>query len=249
MGTATKGLVLKLSVGTTAAQMSFSTAGGDASDGETVTIGTRVYEYDTAAAPGAVTAGRVRVDISGGAGFEAAALALTAAINGDTGAEVYAVDGVAGVLLVSAKEKGTNGNSIALAETMANGAWNGGAVFLAGGADSVIALQRGGTITFNTDTIDVTTKDDAAWKQFLAGHSEGEITCDGLLDITDTAQAELQASQAAGTPLTAVFRLDAATTYFTAKAFVTALKLDGAHDGAQGISATLKVTGITTLTP
>jgi predicted secreted protein len=245
-------LVLKLSVGTTAASGVFTltnNVGPSVANGETCTIGTRVYEFDTAAAPGSVVAGNVRVDVSVSALLEDAALALIAAINADTGAVVTAATGGAGVVNVTAIEKGTNGNLIAKSKVCDNGDWDGVGAFLTAGADSVIALQRGGTITFNTDTIDVTTKDDAEWKQFLAGHSEGEITCDGLLDITDTAQAELQASQAAGTPLTAVFRLDAATTYFTAKAFVTALKLDGAHDGAQGISTTLKVTGITTLTP
>jgi TP901-1 family phage major tail protein len=240
---------VQILVGTTAASGVF-TLTGDAGNAETVTIGTRVYEFDTAAPPGSVVAGNVRVDVSGGAGLAAAATALIAAINGDSGAVVTAVTGGAGVVNVTAKEKGTNGNLIAKAETCADGDWDGVGAFLTSGADTVIALQRGGDINFTTDTIDVTTKDDEFWKQFLAGHTEGEITCDGLLDITDTAQATLRSAQAAGTPLTVVFGLDGATPtdYFKGVCYVTAFKPEGAHDGAQQLSATLKVTGVVALT-
>ncbi|MFH1496563.1 MAG: hypothetical protein ABII82_01940 [Verrucomicrobiota bacterium] len=53
---------------------------------------TRVYELDTAAAPGAITAGRVRVDISGGATAAQTVTALVAAINGDGDRVCEAVD-------------------------------------------------------------------------------------------------------------------------------------------------------------
>ena len=36
------------------------------SDGETLTIGNEVYEFDTAVSPGVVTAGNIRIDCSGG---------------------------------------------------------------------------------------------------------------------------------------------------------------------------------------
>jgi predicted secreted protein len=115
------------------------------------------------------------------------------------------------------------------------------------GADT-IALQRSAAFNINTDTIDITTKEDALWKQFLAGHSEGEVTCDALLDITGTTQTSLLGHQAAGTTVTLKQTLTAAgTTYLTAVCLVTATKFSGAHDGAQEFSATFKPTGAITI--
>ena len=65
-------------------------------DGEIVTLGARVYEFDTAAAPGAVTAGNVRVDVSGGAGAAASLAALVLAVNADADREVDAVAATGG---------------------------------------------------------------------------------------------------------------------------------------------------------
>src|SRR3954452_19806354 len=53
-------------------------------DGETITIGTEIYEIDTAAAPGAVTAGNIRVDCNAGVTPAVASAAIVAAINANT---------------------------------------------------------------------------------------------------------------------------------------------------------------------
>jgi hypothetical protein len=93
------------------------------SDGETVTIGARVYEFDTAIAPGAITPGRVRVDVSGGASAPAAVTALVAAITGDVLATVTAVDGTGDTVVVTAKAYGVGPNATATTETCANATW------------------------------------------------------------------------------------------------------------------------------
>jgi hypothetical protein len=59
-------------------------------DGEVVTIGSESYEFDTSAAPGAVTAGRIRVDVSGGVTPGNALTALTSAINASTALGIVA---------------------------------------------------------------------------------------------------------------------------------------------------------------
>jgi len=53
-------------------------------DAETITLGSEVYEIDTAADPGAITAGRFRVNCSGGVTPTIAAPAIVAAINANT---------------------------------------------------------------------------------------------------------------------------------------------------------------------
>src|ERR1043165_4822546 len=53
-------------------------------DAETITIGSEVYEIDTAAAPGAITAGNIRVDCNAGVTPTIASAAIVAAINANT---------------------------------------------------------------------------------------------------------------------------------------------------------------------
>lgn len=92
--------------------------GANVADGETVTIGTTVFEFDT---DDDVTEGNVLVDVSGGVTPAAAATALEAAIN-------------AASLAVTAKKVGTAvvvihdlpGQTLATTETLAGGgnAWS-----------------------------------------------------------------------------------------------------------------------------
>ena len=103
---------------------------GSVSDGETVTIGTRVYEFDTAGTP-TITAGRVRVNVSGGTTAPAAVTALVAAITGDASAVVTAVDGAGDTVVVTATAWGTAPNAYPTTKTCANASW--GAVTLTGG--------------------------------------------------------------------------------------------------------------------
>src|SRR5947207_7426660 len=53
-------------------------------DAETITIGSEVYEIDTAAAPGAITAGNIRVDCNAGVTPAVASAAIVAAVNANT---------------------------------------------------------------------------------------------------------------------------------------------------------------------
>jgi len=60
-------------------------------DGETITIGSEVYEIDTAADPGAITAGRIRVNCNAGVTPTIASAAIVAAINANTALGLTAV--------------------------------------------------------------------------------------------------------------------------------------------------------------
>jgi hypothetical protein len=115
---------------------------GGVSDGQTITIGTRVYEFDT---NGAVTAGNVAVDVSAGAGAAAAIIALAAAINADASAVVTAYDGAGDTLVATAITAGTAGNSLASTSTAGNAAW--GAGTLASGV-AAVTVAAGSTGAF-----------------------------------------------------------------------------------------------------
>jgi hypothetical protein len=70
----------------------------------------------------------------------AAVTALVGAIT-DNDENVDAADGAGDTVVVTAKESGTAGNSIALAKSMANGAWAGAATALSGGAAGTVGVQ------------------------------------------------------------------------------------------------------------
>ena len=93
-------------------------------DAETITLGGEVYEIDTAAAPGAITAGNIRVDCNAGVTPTIASAALVAAINANTRLGLTAVAvSVNEVLVFTNNDNAPIG--LACAETLAgaNNAW------------------------------------------------------------------------------------------------------------------------------
>lgn len=96
---------------------------GVAADTETITVGNRVYEFDTHAT-GAITAGNVRVDINASQDADASCTALVAAVNADTARKMDAVvmannDATnAGVIFCGKHEDVGN---LTIAETITNG--------------------------------------------------------------------------------------------------------------------------------
>lgn len=102
-------------------------------DTQTVTIGTRVYEFTT---DGVLAAGsHVAVDISGGASADLSVAGLAAAINADTSSLVTAIASTtADTVVVLSKIPGTVGNDYASTTTLANATW--GAAKLAGGTNN-----------------------------------------------------------------------------------------------------------------
>jgi predicted secreted protein len=243
------GINISVLVGTTQATGTLTFAGG-VSDGETVTIGTDVYEFDTAAAPGAVTAGRIRVDVSGGAGAGAAETALVAAITGNDASVVTAVgSGIADAVICTAKQYGTGGDAIVTTETCADASW--GAGTLAGGANSTIAYQRGGTITINGETVDTTTKDDSIWRTILPTWNDAEVQCNGLADINGATHEILFDACDEQNPVTIRFVLGSGgTRYYSGQFYVTNLQpVSGAdHEGVGEMSATFNLNGTLTYT-
>lgn len=124
-------------------------------DTETVTIGTTVFEVDTAASPGAITAGRIRVDCSSGVTPTIFTTQLVTAINATNvlGFRFKATKISNSEVLVEAAVPGAQGNATAATETLAgsNNAWAAATFY---GGDStpetehqVAVLSRAATAT------------------------------------------------------------------------------------------------------
>lgn len=120
------------------------------SDGETVTINDVVFEIDT---DGDVTEGNVPVWVGANITAAAAIIALASVIRGNTACGVNAVDGDGDTLVVTAREKGTAGNSIGVSTTCLNASWGELVTALSTGAqstaaqlvDAIVAASAGGT--------------------------------------------------------------------------------------------------------
>jgi len=128
--------------------------GGNISDGDTLSIGGRTYEFDTAADPG-VFVGDVRVNVSGGAALAQAVTALVAAVNGDAARTVDALDIGGDVVAFVHRTPGTGGN-IALAETVdaGNKMVVSAALFTGGVAEGLFSLQPN---RYTVTAVDATT--------------------------------------------------------------------------------------------
>src|SRR2546422_9231541 len=94
-------------------------------DAETITIGSELYEIDTAAAPGAITAGNIRVDCNAGVTPTTASAAIVAAINANTKLGLTAVAISVNEVLVYTNAE-TSALALPCSETLAgaNNAWN-----------------------------------------------------------------------------------------------------------------------------
>lgn len=144
-------------------------ATGVAINAETVSIHGRNYEFDTAAAPGSVVAGNIRVDVNADQTADYACDALVAAINADTGGSVYALawagnsDVSAGVTLLARTAQTTN---YALVEATTN--FQVSAALMTGAGMPALHGLHGARYT-------VTARDVLAWA--LAGGDEVVIGC------------------------------------------------------------------------
>jgi len=136
------------------------------SDGEIVTIGTDIYEFDTDV-EATITEGNIRVDVTGGVTAADAVTALVLAIGEER--EYSAADGESDTVVVTYGTSGIIGN-IASTTDCANASW--GATKLAGGIDGTVVDARG--FWYEDDdylycTTDANTTADANWKRIAKG--------------------------------------------------------------------------------
>lgn len=128
------------------------TFSGSVSDGETVTIGGAVYEFDT---NGETAQGHIAVDVSQGATASDAVAALVGAIGANDASVVTAEAGTGDTVVVTAVVPGTEGNKIKVSTDAANVGW--AKATLAGGVDGTVAKK--GTIMFDENYVYVAVDD------------------------------------------------------------------------------------------
>jgi hypothetical protein len=216
---------------------------GLAIDGQTVTIGTKVYTWEDtltdvdgnvhigASAAACVTnlVGAIMLGAGAGTNYATSMTANT---------DVTAVDGTGDTVDITAIVSGVIGNAIALAENGTNTAWNGGDVFMSGGADAFGPSELdGNVVVFAANTTTVALRDVEAT---ILSSAPAQLTFASALPATpvagdtytirgawfDDAIADLREGKGlADSPSGSIYG-DART---AADALVTALRRRGTH--------------------
>ena len=124
-----------------------------------------------------------------------------------------------------------------------------------GGAEQKMMHSQNVSISMNADTIDVSTKDSAGYRELLGGQKSFSLSADGLMDFnssgTDVEVDELFDQWDGRTAVTFTFTLasTAAGDYFyTGSGFITSIEVSGGTEDAPTYSATIEGTGALTQT-
>ena len=187
-------LTSKTAEGTVAATGTITSDNTNVSDADTVTIGSTVYRFKNTLA--------AAYDVKIGASADATLLNLIKAINasGTAGTEYYtgtaahplvtaATSVTAHAFAVTARAKGTAGNSIASTETSSHLSW--GAATLAGGTGSAIASFVFTTGSEYTQTYAwYESADGVTWGSALTTTGIYDVSVAGTLTITNPSYAK-----------------------------------------------------------
>jgi TP901-1 family phage major tail protein len=114
---------------------------------------------------------------------------------------------------------------------------------------TLIAAATDCSLSLNTETIDITTKDSAGYRELLGGLKSGSISVSGLIDYVDASNkdfADLWTAWEARTILTLKFSKANESTgelSFTCGGIITTLEQSGGTEDTATYSATFELTG------
>jgi predicted secreted protein len=104
------------------------------------------------------------------------------------------------------------------------------------------------SISLSTDLPDATTKDSSGWNEVIAGVKSGEISFDGLVDYSDSANSnEIADYLIAGTQVTCVFGTSASgERIYTAEGYVNSIEISAEMESPVSYSGSITLTGAVT---
>jgi len=122
-----------------------------------------------------------------------------------------------------------------------------------GGAEQKLMHSQNVSISMNADTIDISTKDSAGYRDLLGGQKSFSLSADGLMDFnssgTDTEVDELFDMWDGRDAVTFTFTL--ATTasgdyFYTGSGFITSIEISGGTEDAPTYSVSIESSGALT---
>jgi TP901-1 family phage major tail protein len=112
---------------------------------------------------------------------------------------------------------------------------------------TLVAAATDCSLSLNMETIDITTKDSAGYRELLGGLRSGSISCSGLIDYQDASNkdiTDLYDAWEGRTELTLKFSSEiAGDESYTASGFLTSLEQSGGTEDTATYSATFELTG------
>ena len=116
---------------------------------------------------------------------------------------------------------------------------------------SLLAESETFTFTMNQETIDLTNRDSAWWREFISGLRDWEISGDGLYIYNDLAKKKLEYHLTARSPatLTVILTLSDGSNTMNGECILTNLTYPAPHADKASISFTLKGAGALTASP
>jgi TP901-1 family phage major tail protein len=108
------------------------------------------------------------------------------------------------------------------------------------------------SLSVNTDTIDISTKDSAGFRDLIGGQKSFSLSADGLMDFatggSDTELDELFTQMLARTAVTFVFGIADASAYnMSGSGFITSIEVSGGTEDAPTYSVSIEGTGTLTV--
>lgn len=117
-------------------------------------------------------------------------------------------------------------------------------------ADVLIAAATDCSLSLNMETIDITTKDSAGYRELLGGLRSGSVSVSGLIDYQDASNqdvTDLYAAWENRTSLSLVFSSNTpGDEKYSFSGFLTSLEQSGGTEDTATYSATFEITGTVT---
>ncbi len=122
-----------------------------------------------------------------------------------------------------------------------------------GGAEAKLMHPQNVSLSMNVDTIDISTKDSAGWRDLLGGQKSFSLSADGLMDFSatagDTDVSELFDQMFDRTAVDFTFALSTPAGYtITGDGFITSLEISGGTEDAPSYSVSIEGSGALTKT-
>ena len=126
-----------------------------------------------------------------------------------------------------------------------------------GGSVAKLMHSQNVSLSINVDTIDITTKDSAGFRELLGGTKSFSLSADGLMDFeatagdTDVAELFDQMLDRTAVDFTFTFAPSGTPTGYTVTGdgFITSLEISGGTEDAPTYSCSIEGTGALTKTP
>lgn len=111
--------------------------------------------------------------------------------------------------------------------------------------DTTVGHTTSCTLTISHDLPEATTKDSAGWQEVISGVRSGEISFEGLVDYSDSANAiELADYIINRTQITAVFgTTESGDSIYTAEGYISSIEQSAEMESPVSYSGSITITG------